>query len=111
MLKLSEYYGSIKDVISTTVSGGDYDHAPSSGAVYEALLTKSDVEHEHVTLSGNEPGDFIRWNAENSTWEVASEPLSLAQINLVPSSSATIDAEGGIWYNSVDKRLMLCVSE
>lgn len=88
--------------IFSTVEPGDVAKFISNNSIWKSM----DAVH-----SGDNTGDFIRWNAENSTWEIASEPLSLAQINLVPSSSATIDAEGGIWYNSVDKRLMLCISE
>ena len=55
MTNLSEIYGSIYDLISTTISGGDINHTPSSDTVYDALLYKSDIEHSHVdaTTSGN----------------------------------------------------------
>jgi hypothetical protein len=91
------------NIIFSTIEPGDVAKFICNNSVWKAMT--------NTIPSGDATGDFIRWNAENSTWEVAVEPLSLKQINLVPSSSATLDEEGGVWYNSVDKQLMLCISE
>lgn len=56
-------------------------------------------------------GDFLRWNEEENKWEVKSEPIEFNQIVLTPAVAAILDKEGGLWYDSVNKSVMVCTSD
>ena len=57
---------------------------------------------------GTTTGDIIRWNAVTEQWESCAEPLALKQINLTPLAAAMEDVEGGMYYKSDDKVIMVC---
>ena len=60
---------------------------------------------------GSTTGDVIRWNADTEKWESCAEPLALKQINLTPLAAAMEDVEGGMYYKSGDKAIMVCTSD
>ena len=53
-------------------------------------------------------GDIIRWNDLLEVWEVKSEPLEFKGIILTPAIASLIDIEGAIYYNSEQKRVLVC---
>jgi len=57
---------------------------------------------------GSETGDIIRWNETTGEWESCSEPFSLKQINLTPLAEAMENTEGGMYYKTGDKAIMVC---
>jgi len=57
---------------------------------------------------GASTGDIIRWNAATEQWESCAEPLDFKQINLTPLAAAMEDVEGGMYYKSGDKAIMVC---
>jgi hypothetical protein len=59
---------------------------------------------------GINTGDFIRWNAIMENWEVAEEPEHFKGLVLTPALASLIDAEGAIYYNSLNKGVMVCTS-
>jgi hypothetical protein len=59
-------------------------------------------------IPGDLTGDFLRWNETENAWEVKSEPIQFNQIVLTPAIAAILDIEGGLWYDSVDKSVMVC---
>jgi len=62
-------------------------------------------------LSGDITGDFLRWNEEDNSWEVKSEPIEFKEIVLTPAVAALLDKEGGLWYDSVGKCVMVCTDD
>ena len=74
------------------------------------------VSNDTITYASNSPdgsttGDILRWNATNDAWEVAVEPLAFKGIVLTPSSAALSDVEGGMYYRSTDKSVLVCTSD
>lgn len=63
-----------------------------------------------AAIPGNITGDFLRWNETENAWEVKSEPIEFNQIVLTPSVSAILNKEGSLWYDSVDKSVMVCTN-
>jgi hypothetical protein len=59
-------------------------------------------------IPGSVTGDFLRWNETDNAWEVKSEPIEFNQIVLTPSVAAALNREGGLWYDSVGKSVMVC---
>ena len=59
---------------------------------------------------GTTEGDILRWNATTEAWEVKSEPFEFGQIVLTPALAALADIEGGLWYDSATKSVMVCTS-
>lgn len=57
---------------------------------------------------GTVTGDIIRWNDVTEQWESCAEPLDFKQINLTPRASALENVEGGMYYKSDDKAVMVC---
>jgi len=55
--------------------------------------------------------DFLRWNEEDNSWEVKSEPIEFKEIVLTPTAAALLDKEGGLWYDSVNKSVMVCTDD
>jgi hypothetical protein len=53
-------------------------------------------------------GDFIRYDAVDGRWEVATEPVVLKGLVLTPALASLIDAEGAIYYNSANKSVLVC---
>ena len=68
--------------------------------------------HTHADGSlldnGTVTGDFLRWDGDS--WAVASEPISLTQLNLTPALVAALDIEGGMFYKSTDKSVYVCTN-
>lgn len=62
-------------------------------------------------LDATNTGDIIRWNATAEQWESCAEPLDIKQINLTPLSAAMEDVEGGMYYKSDDKAIMVCTED
>ena len=62
-------------------------------------------------IPGDITGDFLRWNEEDNAWEVKSEPIEFKQIVLTPAVAALLDKEGGLWYDSVNKSVMVCTDD
>jgi len=60
---------------------------------------------------GTITGDIIRWNSVTEAWESCVEPLALKQINLTPLAAAMEDVEGGMYYKSGDKAIMVCTED
>lgn len=60
---------------------------------------------------GATTGDIIRWNAITEQWESCAEPFDLKQVNLTPLSAAMEDVEGGMYYKSGDKAVMVCTED
>ena len=59
---------------------------------------------------GTNTGDFIRFNAGSSAWEVAVEPLSFKGLILTPALTSLVDIEGALYYNSTEKAVKVCTS-
>jgi len=59
-------------------------------------------------IPGITTGDFLRWNEDDNTWEVKSEPIEFNQIILTPSIVAILNKEGSLWYDSINKNVMVC---
>ena len=62
-------------------------------------------------LEGDNEGDIIRWNAGTNAWEVIAEPFAFTQINLTPRAAAVANSEGGLYYDSGEKAVKVCVDE
>ena len=62
-------------------------------------------------LDATNTGDIIRWNDATEQWESCAEPLDLKQINLTPLSAAMEDVEGGMYYKSGDKAILVCTED
>jgi hypothetical protein len=60
------------------------------------------------TLAGTTTGDFIRYNAGTGAWEMAHEPISLAGLVLTPALASLVEAEGAVYYDSVQKAVLVC---
>lgn len=60
---------------------------------------------------GTTEGDILRWNTTTEAWEVKSEPFEFGQIVLTPALAALADIEGGLWYDSATKSVMVCTSD
>lgn len=58
--------------------------------------------------TGSAAGDIVRWNSTTLAWEAQSEPFIFEEIVLTPSSAASTDVEGGLWYNSADDAVYVC---
>jgi hypothetical protein len=64
-----------------------------------------------IIEDGGATGDIIRWNAITEQWESCAEPFDLKQINLTPLAAAVEDVEGGMYYKSSDKAVMVCTDD
>ena len=84
---------------------------------YRELLSSLESDDQISTVlteviglaSGTNTGDILRWNATTEAWEVKAEPLSFTQITLTPQAAAVANAEGGLYYNSAQKAVLVCV--
>jgi len=61
--------------------------------------------------AGVTTGDILRWNNDTQAWEAKSEPLEFTGIILTPSTVALSDVEGGMFYRSTDKSVLVCTSD
>lgn len=80
---------------------------PTSGAAVDI----TDQADENIIPDGSNTGDIIRWNSSNGSWESCAEPFDFKQINLTPLSEAMEDIEGGMYYKSGDKSIMVCTED
>jgi len=60
--------------------------------------------------NGYYTGDLVRWNEDLGAWEVKSEPIQFKGIVLTPALASLIDAEGAMYYNSLQKAVLVCTS-
>jgi len=98
----------------------DHSGAAGQGGQLDWDDIWSDAVHDHssaaeggaVALAGLAPGtitgDALRYNAATTHWEVEHEPLEFAGLVLTPALASLVDAEGAMYYNSVEKAVLVC---
>ena len=59
-------------------------------------------------IPGSYTGDFLRWNSNDNSWEVKSEPIEFNGLVLTPALASIVDAEGALYYNSTQKSVLVC---
>lgn len=90
------------------------DTMPHSGVQTDKVPVEADDVINKAYLDdlipeGSNTGDILRWDAVSGSWEVAVEPFDLKQVNFTPLTAALEDVEGGVYYNSNDKAMYVCV--
>ena len=87
--------------VDTTDPGGGSATLDELQALIEILLGDQIEDGENT-------GDIIRWNEATQSWESKAEPIALKQLNLTPRLAALEDVEGGMFYKSTSKAVMIC---
>jgi len=74
------------------------------------VFAQQDTGGDINIADGINTDDIFRWNAAGAgAWEVKAQPFAFTQINLTPQAAAVANSEGGMYYNSTQKAVLVCV--